>query len=91
MRLCRPVDGRPQKYVTFEGIQFDVVESFRYFDEKICPGGCCELATIARARTAWGNFCELLPLLTSTTIFLARRGKLHDSCDRGTLLYASKC
>ena len=34
--------------------------------------------------------CELLPLLTPTTISLARRGKLYDSCVRGTLIHASQ-
>ena len=28
MGLCRPVDGRPGKHVTLEGIQLDGVESF---------------------------------------------------------------
>ena len=39
MRLCRPVYGRSEKYVTLEGIQLDKVESFRYLGDKICPGG----------------------------------------------------
>ena len=91
MGLCRPVDGRPEKHVTLEGIQLDAVELFRYFGDEICPGVGCELATIARTRAAWGKFCELFPLLTSTTISLARHGKLYDSCARGTLLHASEC
>ena len=89
MGLCRPVDGRPEKYL--EGTQLDVVESFRYLGDEICPGGGCELAIIARTIAAWGTFRELLALLTSTTISLARRGKLYDSCVRGTLLDASEC
>ena len=91
MGLCRPEDGRPEKHVTLECIQLDVVESFRYLGDEICPGGGCELTTIARTRAAWGKFRELLPLLTSTTISLARRAKLYDSCVRGTLLHASEC
>ena len=91
MGLYRPVDGRLEKHLTLEGIQLDVVGSFRYLYDEICPKGGCELATIARTRAAWGNFRELLPLLTSTTISLARRGKLYHSCVRGTLLYASEC
>ena len=69
MGLCRLVDGRPEKHVTLEAIQLDVVESFRYLGGEICPGGGLELATIARTRAARGKFCKLLPLLTSTTIF----------------------
>ena len=90
MGLCRLVDGRPEKHVTFEGIQLDVVESMRYFGDEICPGGGCELATIARTRAARGKFGELLPLLTFTTISLARSGKLYDSCVKGTILHAGE-
>ena len=79
MGLCRPVDGRPEKHVTLEGIQLDdVVESF-YLDDKICLWGGCKLATIAWIWAAWEKFCELLPHLTSTTISLVRHGKLYDS------------
>ena len=70
MWLCRPVDGGPEKHVILEGIQSDVMEAFRYIGDEIYPGGGCELATIARTRAAWGKFCELPPLLTSTTISL---------------------
>ena len=91
MGLCRPVDGRPEKHVTLEGIQLDVVEYFRYLGDKICPGGGYELVTIARTKAALGKFRELLPLLTSTATFLLRRGKLFDSSVRGTLLHASVC
>ena len=67
------------------------MESFHHLGDEICPGRGCELATITRTRAAWGKFRELLPLLASTTISLARRGKLYDSCLRGTLLHASEC
>ena len=85
------MDGRTEKHVTLEDIQLDVVEAFRYLGDEICPGGGCELATIARTRAALGKFCELLPLLTSITISLARCGKLYDSCVRGSLLHVSEC
>ena len=91
MGLCWPVDGRPEKHVTLEGIQLDVVESFHYLGDKISPGSGCELAKIAWTRAAWGEFRELVPLLTSTTISLARHGKLYDSCVRGILLHATEC
>ena len=86
MGLCKPVDGRPEKHVTFEGIQTDVVESFRYLHNEICPGGGCECPELA----AWGECPELLPVLTSTTVFLVTCGKLYDSCARVTLFHASE-
>ena len=52
MGLYRPVDGRLEKHLTLEGIQLDVVGSFRYLYDEICPGRVCELATIARTRAA---------------------------------------
>ena len=69
MGLYRPVDGRPEKHVILEGIQLDVVESFLYLGDKICPGGSCELATIASTRAALENFCELLdPSFTRSSL-----------------------
>ena len=90
MGLFRPIDGRPENHVTLEGSKLDVVESFRYLGNKLCPGGGCELATIARSRVAWEKFRKLLPLLSSM-ISLARRGMLFNSCIRGALLHASVC
>ena len=52
MGLCRPIDGRPENHVTLEGSKLDVVESFCYLGDELCPGGGCELATIARTRAA---------------------------------------
>ena len=91
MGLCRPIDGRPENHVTLEGSKLDVVESFCYLGVELCPGGGCEPATIARSRAAWGKFRELLPLLSSSAISLARRRMLFNSCVRGALLHASVC
>ena len=89
--ICRPTDGRPENHVTLEGCKLDVGESFRYLGDELCPGGGCELATIARTRAAWEKFCEFLSLLSSSTILLARHGMLFNSCERGALLHASEC
>ena len=89
--LCRPIDGRPENHITLEGSKLDVVESFRCLGDKLCPGGGCELATIERTRAARGKFRELLPLLSSSTISLARREMLFNSCVRAALLHASEC
>ena len=91
MEFCRPVDGRPERHITQEAIQFDVVELFYYLGDGICPEGSCEQIPITRTRAAWGKFCKLLPLLTSTAITLARSGTLYNSCVRGSLLHASEC
>ena len=91
MGLCRAIDGRPENHVTLEGSKLDVVESLCYLGVELCPGGGCEPATIARSRAAWGKFRELLSLLSSSAISLARRRMLFNSCVRGALLHASVC
>ena len=67
------------------------MESFRYLGDELCPGGSCELATIARTRAAWGKFRELLALLSSSTISSVRCGMLFNSFVRGALLHLSEC
>ena len=89
--ICRSIDGRPENHVTLEGSKLDVVESFHYLGDELCPGGGCELATIVRTIAAWGMFHELIPLLSSSTISLATHGILLNSCVRGALLHASEC
>ena len=39
MGLYRLVNGRPERHVTLEGIQLDVVELFRCLGDEVCPGG----------------------------------------------------
>ena len=68
MGLCRQIDERPKNHITLQGLKLNVVESFCYLGDELCPGGGCELATIARTRAAWGKFHELLPLLSSSTV-----------------------
>ena len=89
--LARPIDGRPVKHVMLDDHKLDVVDTFCYLGDTICPEGSCEASTIARVRSAWGKFRELLPLLTSKAITLARRGMVYNSCVRSAMLHASEC
>ena len=78
---CRK--GGHYEHVTLEVTQLDKVELLHCLGDKICPGGGCELATIARTTAVLGTFPELLPFLTFTTISFARHEQLPDSCVRG--------
>ena len=71
--------------------KLDVVESFRYLGDELCPGSGCEPATIARTRAVWEKFRELLPLHLSPKTSLARHGMLFNSFVRGALLHAIEC
>ena len=39
---------------------------------------------------AWKKFCELLPLLTSRTFSLKKKGALYEACVRSVMLYGSE-
>ena len=85
------IDGRPCVEVQLVDGKLEVVGSFVYLSDCICPDGGCELATIKRCHSTWGKFRELLPLLTCKAISLNTRGQMYNSCIRGTVLYSPKC
>ena len=57
----------------------------------ISAGGGCRDATTARLRSAWGKFCELLPLLTSRRLSLTTHGHLYQSYIRIAMSYGCEC
>ena len=61
--MHRATDGRPCVEVQLADGTLDVADNFVYLGDCICPGGGCELATIKKCYSAWGNFREMLPCL----------------------------
>ena len=90
MRLCRPVYGRSEKYVTLESIQLDKVESFRYLGDKICPGGVVTQSKLLELEQHGESFVNCF-LFLHPPQSLAGRGNLYDSYVRGALLHTSEC
>ena len=88
--LARPIDGRPSDSITLGGHTLDVVDTFCYLGDTISAGGGCKHGAIARARSAWEKFRELLPLLTNRYINTMTRGKIFNVCVRSVLLYGSE-
>ena len=88
---ARPIDVRPCTEVHIGGDLVEVVDSFCYLGDMLCAGGGCERAIVARTRAAWGKFKELLPLLTSRSISLCRRGRLYETCVRHVMLHGCQC
>ena len=74
--LASPIDGRPVEHVSLGDQKLDVVESFVYLGDGIALNGGCEISIIARIRSAWGKFRELIPLLTNQAITLKYRQSL---------------
>ena len=71
--------------------KLDVVKPFVYLGDRISPNGGCKVTTIARIRSTWGTFRQLLPLLTNQAISLKSKGKVYNSCIRSVMLHGSKC
>ena len=67
------------------------VDRFCYLGDTVSEGGNCKHGTIERARSAWGKFRELLPLLTNRYIHIKTSGKIFNVCARSVLLYRSEC
>ena len=70
--------------------KLEVVPSFCYLGDCLSSGGRYELATVTRCRVAWGEFNELLPVLTSHSFPITSRGRVHNSWVRSAMLHTSK-
>ena len=52
--------------------------------------GDADAAVEAKIQIGWNIFRQLVPLLTSRDISLIRRGRLHGSCVRSSMLHGSE-
>ena len=84
----RPIDGRPFVKLLVGDEELDVVDNFCYLGDTISAGGGCESAAIARCRSAWAKFRQLLPVLTARSLPLKTKGRIYNSCVRGAMLHA---
>ena len=88
---ARPIDVRPIDKLDVGEESLEVVDKFPYLGDTVDAGGGSELSSIARSKIAWGKFREYLPLLTSRSLSLSKRGEIYDSVVRNTMIYASEC
>ncbi|XP_055997851.1 uncharacterized protein LOC130047253 [Ostrea edulis] len=86
----RPIDGRPQKEVQVGTDKLEVVASFCYLCDMLSAAGGCVLSTITCVKTAWNNFRELLPVLSSRHLSYKTRGRLYSTYVRRAMLYVSE-
>ena len=68
----------------------EVVERFCYLGDLISSGGGCSESIVARVRTGWKKFRELLPLLATKGFSLHTKGRLYDGCVRSAMLHGSE-
>ena len=87
---ARPLDGRPVESIAVGGESLGVVDKFCYLGDVIGAGGGAEESSIARVRSGWKKFRELLPILTSRLISLTTRGRVFEEFFRSVVLYGSE-
>ena len=66
----------------------EVVASFCYLGDMLSAGGGCEIKFTTRVKTAWKNFRELLPVLTSGHLSYKTCGHVYSSCVQSAMLHA---
>ena len=56
----------------------------------LSAGGGAEARSVTPTRRAWKKFRELLPILSSCTFSLKKKGSIYQACVRPVLLYGSE-
>ncbi len=74
-----PICAKPLEIVAIGEEFLDVVDTFCYLGDMISAGGGAEESSIARIRSGWKKFRELLPVLTSRNFSLCTKGKVFNS------------
>ena len=87
---ARPLDGRPQREVQVGFDKLEVVASFCYLGYMLSAAGGCELSTTTRVKTAWKQFKDLKPVLSSRHLSFKTHGHVYSSCVRSAMLHASE-
>ena len=83
-------DNDKIKSVELNGTEYEVVDQFCYLGDMLSAGGGAEASTVARVRSGWKKFRELLPLLTSRIFSHKVKGRLYTACVRSAMLYGSE-
>ena len=78
------------KKILLDSIEYDVVDQFCYLGDMLSAGGGAEASTVARVKSAWKKFRDLLPLLTKRVFSHRVKGRLYQACVRSCMMYASE-
>ena len=73
-----------------DGQANEVVQRFCYLEDTIEAQGGASAGVIARVRSGWSKFRELLPLLTSRALPLLTKGRVYQACVRSVMMYGSE-
>ena len=87
---ARSIHVQTDERIYANGEPLESVDTFCYLGDTISAGGGCESAAITRARTAWGKYRDLQPILSSKNVALRTKGRVYDTCIRSAMLYGSE-
>ena len=65
-----------------------MVAFFCYLEDMLSAAGGCEISTMARVKTAWKEFKELIPVLSSRHFPFKTGGRVYSSCVWSTMVHA---
>ena len=71
-------------------LNYEVVQRFCYLGDTIEAQGGASAGVIARVRSGWSKFRELLPLLTSKALPLSTKGRVYQACVHSVMMYESE-
>ena len=65
-------------------------QEFGCLGDMLYAGGGCELAAVIRCKCGWGQFRQLLYLLTDHNLLLVNRGRVYLTCVRSVMLHVAE-
>ena len=89
--VCNSCSSPPQdkceeeENIVIGNSSYEAVQQFCYLGDMLSTGGGAEASSATRTRCAWKKFRELLPILSSHTFSLKKKGSFCQACVRPVL------
>ena len=88
--LRSEIVNEDSKKVEIDGVAYHKVDQFCYLDDMLSAGGGAEASSIARIKSGWKKFWELLPILTRHDRSLKAKGIPYTACVGSVMTYGSE-
>ena len=70
-----------------DGTFYEGVDDFCYLGDRISAGGGADAAVLARIRSGWAKFNELVPVICGSTMSNKLKGQVYTAFVRSVILY----
>ena len=94
--VCNSCSGPPldtceeEENIVIGNSSYEAVQQFCYLGDMLSAGGGAEASSVTPTMCPWKKFRELLPILSSRTFSLKKKGSFYQACVRPVLLYGSE-